>query len=145
VESVLVDVYDEERQDLHDLGNSITQPVSLVNANGQPIETTIDMKALGGQPGSGNPVTSMPSAPMAVPVSTSWTTDAGTSGHYDLVSVLLNFFSSLLTMRPNKLECLYLAVTFSSSLTFAGKTRSLPKKGTERCSSWVGSGLVLKF
>ncbi len=29
--------------------------------------------------------------------------------------------------RPNKLECLYLAITFQSSLTF-GNTRSLPKK-----------------
>ncbi len=134
-----------KKDKFRDLDGSITQPVSLVNANGQPIETTIDMKALGGQPGSGNPVTSMPSAPMAVPVSTSWTTDAGTSGHYDLVSVLSNFLSSLLTMRLNKLECLYLAITFPSSLTFAGKTRSLPKKGTERCSSWVGSGLALKF
>ena len=64
---------------------SITQPVRLINANGQQIETTIDMKALGGQGGGGG--SSMPSAPMAVPVSTSWTTDAGSSrghGHYDL-------------------------------------------------------------
>jgi len=38
------------------------------------------------------------------------------------------FFSSLLTMRPNKLECLHLAKTFQSSLTFAGSIRSLPKK-----------------
>ncbi len=30
--------------------------------------------------------------------------------------------------RPNKLECLYLAITFQSSLTFAGNTRSLPRK-----------------
>jgi hypothetical protein len=29
-----------------------------------------------------------------------------------LVSMLLNFFSLLLMMRPNKLECLYLAITF---------------------------------
>jgi hypothetical protein len=31
-------------------------------------------------------------------------------------------------MRPNKLECLYLAITFQSSLTFAGNTKSLAKK-----------------
>ncbi len=31
-------------------------------------------------------------------------------------------------MRPNKLECLPLAKTFQSSLTFAGSTKSLPKK-----------------
>jgi hypothetical protein len=30
--------------------------------------------------------------------------------------------------RPNKLECLYLAITFQSSITFAGSPRSLPKK-----------------
>ncbi len=30
--------------------------------------------------------------------------------------------------RPNKLECLYLEITFRSSLTFAGNTRSLPKR-----------------
>ncbi len=29
---------------------------------------------------------------------------------------------------PNKLECLYLAINLQSSLTFAGHTRSLPKK-----------------
>ncbi len=33
-------------------------------------------------------------------------------------------------MRPNKLECLYLAIPFQSSLTFAGNTMSLPKKET---------------
>ena len=63
-----------------------------------------------------------------------------------LVSILLNFFPSLLTTRPNKLECLYLAITFKSSLTFAGNTRSLPKKeASERHSNWVGSSLALKF
>jgi hypothetical protein len=62
------------------------------------------------------------------------------------VSMLQNVFPSLLTMRPNKLECLYLAITFQSSLTFAGNTRSVPKKEvSERCSNWVGSGLALKF
>jgi hypothetical protein len=30
--------------------------------------------------------------------------------------------------RPNKLECLHLAKTFQSSLTFAGITRSLPRR-----------------
>ncbi len=56
------------------------------------------------------------------------------------------FFPSLQTMRPNKLECLYLAITFKSSLTFAGNTRSLPKKeASERTSNWVCSGLAVKF
>ncbi len=55
-------------------------------------------------------------------------------------------FPSLLTMRPNNFECLYLAIFFQSSLTFAGNTRSLPKKEAyERCSNWVGSRLALKF
>jgi hypothetical protein len=46
---------------------------------------------------------------------------------FDLVSMVLKtFFSSLQKIRSNKLECLYLAVTFQSSLTFAGNTRSLP-------------------
>ena len=49
-------------------------------------------------------------------------------------------------MRQNKLECLYLAITFQSSLTFADNTRSLPKtEASERSSNWVGSGLALKF
>ena len=40
----------------------------------------------------------------------------------------------------SQLECLYLAITFQSSLTFAGNTRSLPKKeASERHSKWVGS------
>ena len=30
--------------------------------------------------------------------------------------------------RPNKLQCLYMAITFQSSVTFAGNTKSLPKK-----------------
>jgi hypothetical protein len=55
------------------------------------------------------------------------------------------FFPLLLMMRPNKLECLYLAITFQSILTFASNTRSLPKKeASERSSNWVCSGLVLK-
>jgi hypothetical protein len=63
-----------------------------------------------------------------------------------LESMLQNFFPSLLTMRPNKQECLYLAITFQSGLTFAGNTRSFPKKEpSERCSNRVGSGLALKF
>jgi hypothetical protein len=44
------------------------------------------------------------------------------------VSMLLNFFSSLLTTRPNKLECLHVAKTFLSSLAFNGSTWSLPRK-----------------
>jgi hypothetical protein len=49
--------------------------------------------------------------------------------------------ASLLMMRPNKLECLYLArITFQSSLTEA-----YPRMSSERHSNWVGSGLTLKF
>ncbi len=57
---------------------------------------------------------------------------------------VVKLFSSLLTMRPNKLECLCMANTFQSSLTIAGSTRSLLKKeASERSSNWVCSGLVL--
>ncbi len=53
------------------------------------------------------------------------------------------FFSSLQTTRPNKPECLYLTITFQSSLTFAGNTRSLPKKeASERSSNWVCSQIL---
>ena len=46
----------------------------------------------------------------------------------------------------NKLECLHLAKTVQSGLTFAGSTRSLPKKeASESSSNWVCSGLALKF
>jgi hypothetical protein len=41
---------------------------------------------------------------------------------------VINLFPSLLMMKPNKLECFYLAITFQYSLTFAGNTRSLPEK-----------------
>ncbi len=59
---------------------------------------------------------------------------------------VIKLFSSLLTTRPNKLECLYLAITFLSSLTFAGNIGSLVKKeASERSSDWVCSGLALKF
>ncbi len=37
--------------------------------------------------------------------------------------------------RPNKLECLYLAITYQSCLPFAGSTRSLPKKEASERSS----------
>ncbi len=48
--------------------------------------------------------------------------------------------------EAKKLECLYLAINFQSSLTFAGNTRSLPKmEASDRPSNRVGSGLVLKF
>ncbi len=64
-------------------------------------------------------------------------------GHF---SILYNFLYLLQTTRPNKRECLYLSITFQYSLTFAGNTRSLPKKeASERCSNWVCSGLALKF
>ncbi len=59
------------------------------------------------------------------------------------MSILQLFLPSLLILKPNKLDCLYLAITFQSSLIFAG---SLPKEErSERCSNWVGSGLALKF
>jgi hypothetical protein len=62
------------------------------------------------------------------------------------VFVLFNVSTLSPMNRPNKLECLYLAITFQSSLTFVGSTRSLPKKeASERPSNWVGSGLALKF
>jgi hypothetical protein len=54
--------------------------------------------------------------------------EAHLAGQVHQESMLLNFFSSLPMMRPNKLECLHRAKTFQSSLTFAGGTRSLPKK-----------------
>jgi hypothetical protein len=50
------------------------------------------------------------------------------NGRNHLVSMLSNFFPALLMTWPNKLYCLYLAITFRSSLTFAGNTQSLPKK-----------------
>ncbi len=54
--------------------------------------------------------------------------------------------SSLLMLRANKLVRLYLAITCQSSLTFAGNTRSLPKKEASKMGSyWVGSGLALKL
>jgi hypothetical protein len=37
-------------------------------------------------------------------------------------------FSSLLMTRQNNLECLYLAITFQSSLTFAGNTGAFPRR-----------------
>ncbi len=47
-------------------------------------------------------------------------------------------------MRPNELECLYLAITFQSSLAFPGNTRSLPEnEASERSSNWVGPGPAL--
>ena len=56
------------------------------------------------------------------------------------------FFCLLLMTRPNKLECLHLAITFHTSLSFAGNTRSLPKKeASEKSYNWVCSGLSLKF
>ncbi len=55
-------------------------------------------------------------------------------------------FSLLQTTRPNKLECLYLANPFQSSLAFAGNTRGLPKnEAPERSPNWVASGLAFKF
>ena len=45
-------------------------------------------------------------------------------------------------MRPNKLECLYLAITFQPSLTIVGNTRSLPKKKALKDAP-IGFALVL--
>ncbi len=61
------------------------------------------------------------------------------------VSVIKKISSSLMT-RSNKLECLNLAKTFQSGPTFAGSTRSLPKKqASERPYNWVCFGLALKL
>ena len=79
-------------------------------------------------------------------VTTPMTFQESVQAMIDLVSMLENFFPSLMMMRLNKLEYLYLAITFLSSLTFAGSSRSLPNKGaSERHSDWVGSALALKF
>jgi hypothetical protein len=47
---------------------------------------------------------------------------------------VIKLFSSLLTTRPNKLECLHLAKTFNSGLTFTGGTGSLPQKEASEMS-----------
>jgi len=48
--------------------------------------------------------------------------------------------------KQNKLEHFYLAIPLQPSLTFAGNTRSLPKKKAHQSSSTcVGSGLAYKF
>jgi len=60
--------------------------------------------------------------------------------------IVIKLFSFVADNNPTKLKCSGLAITFQSSLTFAGNTRSLPKKEAfERCSDWVGYGLALKF
>ncbi len=41
---------------------------------------------------------------------------------------VIKLFSSSLPLRPIKLDHFYLAINFQSSLTFAGNTRSLPKR-----------------
>jgi hypothetical protein len=62
------------------------------------------------------------------------------------VNVIKTFFLHCRRQSQISLLCLYLAITFQSSLTFAGNTRSLAKKeAPERSSGWVCSGLVLKF
>ncbi len=55
-----------------------------------------------------------------------WRRDRGSSGQSG--GNVIKLFFSLLMTRPNKLECLYLAIPFQSSLTFAADTRSLPKR-----------------
>jgi hypothetical protein len=58
----------------------------------------------------------------------------------------IKLFFFVANEEANKLECLHLAKTFHSSLTFAGNTRNLPKKeASERHSHWVGSGFALKL
>jgi len=46
----------------------------------------------------------------------------------EAASTLQNFIPSLLMRRPNKLECLDLAITFQSSLTFAGTQGACPRR-----------------
>ncbi len=48
----------------------------------------------------------------------------------------------MLTTRPNKLECLYLAITFRSNLTLAGNTRSKPRRKHLKGAP-IGPALVL--
>jgi hypothetical protein len=59
---------------------------------------------------------------------------------------VIKLFFFIADDEANKLECVYLAITFQSSQTFAGSTWSLPKKeASERHLNQVGSGLALKF
>jgi hypothetical protein len=59
---------------------------------------------------------------------------------------VIKLFFFIADEEANKLECVYLAIPFQSSQTFAGSTRSLPKKeASERHSDRVGPGLALKF
>jgi len=75
-----------------------------------------------------------------------WALEIWSSARFCQGPMLENFFPLSQTTRPNKLECLYLAITFQFSLTFAGSTRCLPKKeASERHCNWVGSGLAVKF
>jgi hypothetical protein len=60
------------------------------------------------------------------------------------VNAIKNFF--LADEKAKYFRLFVPAITFQSSLTFAGNTRSLPKKeASERCSNWVGSVLALRF
>jgi len=71
---------------------------------------------------------------------------AGSKSERSGVNSIKLFFLLLRQCRGKNSECLYLAITFQSSLTFAGNIRSLPKKeASERHSNWVGSGLALKL
>jgi hypothetical protein len=59
---------------------------------------------------------------------------------------VINFFSFIADDWPSNQEWLYFSITFQSSLTFVGNTRSLPKKEpSERFSNRVCSGLALNF
>lgn len=79
---------------------SITQPVSMVSANGQQMESTIDMKALGGGVQTGGSNSNSSSAPLTVPVSSSWNTDsAASTTHYDLKDLTSNSGSNDVDMN----------------------------------------------
>jgi hypothetical protein len=59
---------------------------------------------------------------------------------------VIKLFSFITVDEAKYARVFVLAITFQSSLTFAGNTRSLPKKeASERYSDWVGSGLALRF
>jgi hypothetical protein len=55
---------------------------------------------------------------------------------------VIKLFSFIVDNETNKLVCLYVAITFQSSQTFAGNTRSLPKKEASERGS-IGLALAL--
>jgi hypothetical protein len=62
-----------------------------------------------------------------------WLQTPKKSSEENLVSILLNFFLSSLTTRPNKLEGLPLVTLSSWVLEFEGKARANPIRGSFRC------------